>query len=465
MTAPMFLFVLTGVLAVTVALLRKRSSISVTVAAVGAALLASFTFLINLEEPFMVFGLPIKFGTTWRILGRTLALDEGNRAGVGFLYLTGAFVIAGAWVAKTNRNLYYTGLLCIGAIAASLMVQPFLFAALFLEFTALGSVIILVPPGQAGTKSGLRLTVLYTLATLAILFAGWFLENVGVTSATPDLARQTTLLLALGFAVIMVVPPFHFWLPTAAEESNPYALAFVTVMLQSAGLFFLLRFLDSFVWLREVPNLFDGIRFVGTAMIWFGGILSISQTSFTKVMAYALLTDFGVMLLAVGLGTPNGFRLALGLTGVRVVGMSVWALGLAILLKRNGEDQLQSLRGAVYSLQLPVFASLVGVLSIAGFPLTAGFPARWALITSLAPTDPIGAWSIIFALLSVGAVALRWTSIFFQKSIHQERSTLTYVEWVFLGGGVAMCIILGIFPQLFYPWVVEAAAGMTQLFP
>jgi formate hydrogenlyase subunit 3/multisubunit Na+/H+ antiporter MnhD subunit len=263
----------------------------------------------------------------------------------------------------------------------------------------------------------------------------------------------------------MVVPPFHFWLPTAAEESNPYALAFVTVMLQSAGLFFLLRFLDSFVWLREVPNLFDGIRLVGTAMIWFGGILSISQTSFTKVMAYALLTDFGVMLLAVGLGTPNGFRLALGLTGVRVVGMSVWALGLAILLKRNGEDQLQSLRGAVYSLQLPVFASLVGVLSIAGFPLTAGFPARWALITSLAPTDPIGAWSIIFALLSVGAVALRWTSIFFQKSIHQERSTLTYVEWVFLGGGVAMCIILGIFPQLFYPWVVEAAAGMTQLFP
>ena len=465
MSAPFLLLVVTGVLALSVAFLRNRPRSYTVVSAIGSALLAVFSLWITLDEPFEILGLPVKVTSTWLMLGRVFILDESNRAAVGFLYLAGAFIFGGAWVAQPSRNLYYVGLLCLGSVAASFLIQPFLFAALFLEFTAMGAVLILVSPENPTHRGGLRLLILYTLAMMAILFAGWMLENLGVTSATPELAQRATMLLALGFAIIMAVPPFHLWLPATAEKANPYGLAFVTVLLQSAGLFFLLRFLDSYTWLRTVPGLFDMIRWVGIAMVCFGSMLTITQSSFSKVMAYALITDFGVMLLAVGTGIPEGYRLALGLSGVRVVNLAVWAMGLAKILDRPGDDHFQALQGAAYRSPLGAVSALIGVASMAGFPLTAGFPGRWALLSMLATVDPIAGWAIILAFLCVGAATLRWANTLLGSPPDDRTSPSPIVEKLFIGGGIAMCILLGAFPQLLYPWVTDAAAGMAQLFP
>jgi formate hydrogenlyase subunit 3/multisubunit Na+/H+ antiporter MnhD subunit len=464
-SAPLFLLVVTGVLALSVAFLRNRPRSYIVVSAVGSALLAAFSLWITLDEPFEILGLPVKITTTWFVLGRVFILDEGNRAAVGFIYLAGAFIFGGAWVAQPNRNLYYVGLLCLGSVAASFLIQPFLYAALFLEFTAMGAILILISPENPAHRGSLRLLILYTLAMMVILFAGWMLDNLGVTSATPELAQRATMLLALGFAIIMAVPPFHLWLPTAAEKANPYGLAFVTILLQSAGLFFLLRFLDSYTWLRTVPGLFEKIRWVGIAMVCFGSMLTITQRSFSKVMAYALITDFGVMLLAVGTGKPEGYRLALGLSGVRVVNLAVWAMGSAKILDRPGEDHFKALRGAAYRSPLGAVAALIGVASMAGFPLTAGFPGRWALLSTLATMDPIAGWAIILAFLCVGAVTFRWANALIGSPPDERTKSSPLIEKLFIGGGIAMCILLGAFPQLLYPWVTEAAAGMSQLFP
>ncbi len=465
MSAPFVLLSVSGLLAMSVVLFRNRPRTQAAISAIGSTLLAVFALWITLDDPFEVLGLAVKITSTWRILGRSLILDESNRAAVGFLYLAGAFILGGAWVARPNRNLYYIGLLCLGSVAASFLIRPFLFAALFLEFTAMGAVLILVSPETPAHRGGLRLLILYTLAMMVILIAGWMLDNLGVTSATPELAQRATMLIALGFAVIMAVPPFHLWLPPAAEKANPYALSFVTILLQSAGLFFLLRFLDSYTWLRDVPGLFEMIRWVGIAMVCFGSMLAIGQRSFSKVMAYALITDFGVMLLAVGTGISEGYRLALGLSGVRVINLAVWAMGSAKLLDYSGDDHFQALQGAAYRSPFGAASALIGLFSMAGFPLTAGFPGRWALLSTLAGVDPLAGWAIIFAFLCVGAAALRWTNALLGSPLSERIISSTLTETFFLVGGIAMCILLGAFPQLLFPWVTEAAAGMAQLFP
>lgn len=464
MSAPFVLLTVTAVLAMGVALFRNRPRTQAAISAIGSALLAVFALWITLDNPFEILGFAVKITSTWLVLGRALILEESNRAAVGFLYLAGAFIFGGAWVTRPNRNLYYVGLLCLGSVAASFLIQPFLFAALFLEFTAMGAVLVLVSSETPARRGGLRLLILYTLAMMAILIAGWMLDNLGVTSATPELAQRATMLLALGFAVIMAVPPFHLWLPPAAEKSNPYALSFVTILLQSAGLFFLLRFLDSYTWLRTVPGLFEMIRWVGIAMVCFGSMLAIAQRSFSKVMAYALITDFGVMLLAVGTGIPEGYRLALGLSGVRVVNLAVWAMGASKILD-HPDDSFQALQGAAYRSPIGAASALIGLASMAGFPLTAGFPGRWALLSTLATLDPLAGWAIILAFLCVCAAALRWTNALLGSPLDERIMSSTLTETIFLIGGIAMCILLGAFPQLLYPWVTEAAAGMVQLFP
>lgn len=445
--------------------LRGRPRIASAISATASVLIAGFVLLATLEEPFVLIGLPIKLSSTWRVLGRAFILDESNRAAVAFLYFAGAFIFGGAWLTSPGRPFFFVGLVSLAVIAASFMIRPFLFAAIFLELAAMGAVLLLSVGDSPAMSGGLRLLILYTIAMLTILLTGWILESVGVTTATPELAERATQLLALGFAILMAVPPFHLWLPAAARESNPYALAFVTIVLQSAGLLLMLRFLDTYSWLRENETLFLGIRIAATAMVGFGGLWAVAQRKLSGVMAYALLTDFGVMLLAVGSNLPEGFRLALGLSGVRVVSAAMLGLGLSRLEFNRGRRS----PGARPALAIPEpFASaaiLIGLLSLGGFPLTAGFPGRWALITLLAPIDPLASASILLALICLGGITLRWVGIFFIRRAEYSKPSVSLYERVFIGMGIGFCVLLGLFPQILYPWVLQAVAGMSQLMP
>jgi NADH-quinone oxidoreductase subunit N len=445
--------------------LRRRLTLSSGLATLGTVLVAAFSLWAPIDEPITLLGFTVKFSSSWRVLGRSFIMDESNRAAVSYLFMAGAFVFGGAWMARPASGFFFVGLASLGMVVASLLIRPFLFAAVFLELSAMGAVLLIVSPEYPAKRGGLRLLILYTLAMLAILLAGWMVESVGVTSATPDLALQATVLLALGFAVLMAVPPFHIWLPAASRESNPYAFAFVTIILQSAGLFFMLQFLDNYAWLREVALLYPGMRLIGTAMVWLGGLWTLAQRSFSKVMAYALLTDFGVMLIAVGIGSPEGIRIALSLTWVREISLIVMALGATHLLEHAREGEQEGLKGMAYLKPLAVASSLIGLLSVAGFPLTAGFPGRWAILTILGPSDLLASSSVLVASLCLVATAIRWSRIFLGITSSQDIPRLKNTERLFVGGGIIFCIVLGIFPQILYPWVNEAVAGMTQLIP
>ena len=465
MNAPLLIFIFSGIIALAGYVFDERPTLQVIITSVGATLIALFAWFATLNEPILLFKIPIKVGSNWLVLGRTFTLNSANRAAIGFLYIVGAYVFGGAWVSRRGRMFYVAGMATLAFVAASLSIQPFLYAAIFLEFAALAGVLILASRDLSGYRGGMRLLILYSVAMMAVLLAGWMLERVGVSFATSEFTLWATVFLALGFAVLMAVPPFHLWLPTAATESSPYALTFVTVILQSAGLFFLLRFLNAYGWLRELTDLYVGIRIAGIVMVGFGGLLAFTQRVISKAMAYALLTDFGVMLLAVGVGSPEGYKLALGLNGIRVVSLGIWAIGLDWLFERCDKIDPSALRGLAHQCPLAATATLTGILSIAGFPLTAGFPGRWALLSMLAPLDPNASVTIILASLLIGGTAIRWARILIAEPRSEDRAHVTLQAKIILGGGVVMCILLGLFPQLIYPWVVQAAAGITQSVP
>ena len=221
-------------------------------------------------------------------------------------------------------------------------------------------VLILVPPGSRSERGVLNLLVLYTMAMMAILFTGWLLENAGVTSVTPELALRVILLLGLGFAILLFVPPFHYWLPSIVEKVSPYSLAFVAIILQSSGMFFLLRFLDNFAWMRADPLISSAIQIAGIIMIVFGTIVAVAQVSFLKIAVYVLVADIGVSLLAIGSGFDFGTEIAVGLSSVRVFGLALWGLGAALMSKSGYSI------GAGRAALLPTAAALLGVLSPGG---------------------------------------------------------------------------------------------------
>jgi formate hydrogenlyase subunit 3/multisubunit Na+/H+ antiporter MnhD subunit len=201
-------------------------------------------------------------------------------------------------------------------------------------------------------------------------------------------------------------------------------------------------------------------------MISMGSIWALAQQSLRKIMAYTLVSEFGVTLLAIGTNSPAGFQLALGMTGIRAVSLTVLGIGLASIENyqiEHGEGS--SLAGAAYTSPISVIAILTGLLSLAGYPLFAGFPGRWALIETLLVSDLLAGLSLVMSMACLGAIVLKWARIFLSHEHEMTLFSIPLIEKGFIIGGVIFCLLLGIFPQLSYPWVLEAVAGMKQLFP
>jgi formate hydrogenlyase subunit 3/multisubunit Na+/H+ antiporter MnhD subunit len=104
-------------------------------------------------------------------------------------------------------------------------------------------------------------------------------------------------------------------------------------------------------------------------------------------------------------------------------------------------------------------------MSIGGFPLTAGFPGRWALLGVLSEIDVLAASSILFAFFAIGAAVIRWLSVATRRSELVQRTVTALDERILLFGGMGICVLLGAFPQSTFLWVARAASGLPNLVP
>lgn len=466
MSAPLFLFMACALITGVAFTLRNRPTVASIFTAVAIAFLGLFTLLAPIQEPIEILDLPLKFAEGWQILGREFVLSQQTRLMASFMFFTGAFIFAVDWLARPGRYFLSLGVLILTGVQASLLIEPFLYAAILLELVAMLSVLMLYTSSSRSNTQVIYLLVVYTIALMAVLLTGWFLENTAVTSSTPDLARQVIVLLTFGFALLMVVPPFHFWLPPLAGRSSPYALIFVVAMMQTAGLFFMFRFLDTYIWLRASDFFLDIIRWLSLLSMGIGTLMASAQRSFVRAMLYLILFDLGVTLMAVAQNSPTAYQIALGLTTVRIISLSVWALGATLLLA-DSDQGVKGILGIGHGRPILVFGTIVGGLSLVGFPLTAGFPGRWGLFIILRQGGFIESILILLGIV-IGSLTLlrwgRWMLMPADGSVDRirEHPAGRWESNVLLGGTI-MCFLLGVFPQLIYPWIATIVNSLENL--
>lgn len=461
MKAPLFIFLMTALSMILLGITRRRHFFSGILVGAFSVIIAIFILYIPLDEALTVFGLSVRFDGRWLLLGRSFLLNQNNRAAIGYVYLAGGFILAGAWTARPVRLYYSLGMGILGLVAASLLIDPFIFAAIFIELAVIGSTLILSSREPGKARGGLRLLSLYTLAMLAILLVGWGIELSEVQIDVEGLDLTLQLLLGFGFAILISIPPFHTWIPIAAEENHPFTWSVIAVVLNGAALFFIVRFISNFSWLYENEMLFPFIRTIGAIMTLISAFWSVLQRDLQKMASYALISDLGVMLIAIGLGSREGFQLALGLTGARVISIACLSMGLMQVWKIKQNLATDDMSRSFVPSTLASTAILVGLLSLAGFPLTAGFPGRWGLLAIVAPMDQFGWIAIIGAMGILGIAAIRSSFALLNKSSDIHYDIADWKEKIYLGGGVFLTIVLGIFPQLLFPWIIKALEGIA----
>ena len=455
MSAPLLLILLGIVLAISAFALRARGWIPWLIAAGGSILLAAVALGIVLGEPFEIMGIVIRLEAGWTFLGRSLVLRPESRALVSFVFVSGAILLASGWVSDAPRRLASVGLLMLLALAAALMVQPFVFSPTLIAAAAILGCLVVVRPDGRGGRAPPRLMVTYSLGMMAILIAGWLIEVGGASVSPESPVRAASVLLALGLAILVITPPFHTWLTASSDEAHPLAFVFVAAVLQTGGLFLLVNSLASYAWMRTDPLVYAFLRGIGLLMIGLGGLWCLVERRAPRLIAYTLLVDFGISLLALSLATPDGSRIALGMASIRPISLAVWAAGVTHLFAPGASDSQagRSIR------KISAAAALLGALSLAGFPLTAGFHGRWMTLGNAQGGDVTAAAAVVFGLGAAWLAIGRWARGLSAHPSEDGRS-LGRARSIALAVGSATIVLLGLQPAWLFGWVSSALGGL-----
>ncbi|NUM47674.1 MAG: hypothetical protein HUU38_23465 [Anaerolineales bacterium] len=477
MSAPFLWGIVPLLVGVGLLALRRWERPVAWVGAVFTLLLAASLWLLPVNQAVRVGPWSLRLGEVLAVFGRRFVIAEADRGIFALIYFLAGLWFLGAVATRPGKLFVPLGLISVVMWVGALAVEPFLYAALFLEMAVLVSVPFLRPPGGEAGPGVLRYLVFQTLGMPFILFTGWMLGQVNPELADPAQLILPATLAGFGFALLMAVFPFHTWLPMLAEEVHPYPAAFIFSMLPLVVALFGVGFLNEFSWLRNAPAVFALLRGVGFLMTLTGGVWAAFDFSarrryfpfkarhLGRMLGFATVITTGFSLLAISQGNAAGLEAFFGALVPRAINFWLWALALTVLRAHTGTLDFFALQGAGRRFPLTAVALILAQFSVAGFPLLAGFPSRVALLTTLAETNLFGAVGTMLGGLGLLVVAIRTLAILVMPpeetpdlAPHAEEA-LSARLW--LSVGLILLVLLGLFPQ----WLAPLLAPLPLAFP
>jgi formate hydrogenlyase subunit 3/multisubunit Na+/H+ antiporter MnhD subunit len=413
--------------------------------AVALALTAQF---VPMEVALKIGSYSFRIEAAFTILGRSLVIPPTEGSLLALIYGAAALWFFGAEASKTAPRLVPLGFMIIALMVASIAVQPFLYAALFIEMAILLAIPLLTsiyrPPG----RGVVRFLIYQTLAMPFILLAGWLLAGVEASPGDTALTTQSAAMLGLGFAFLLAIFPLYSWIPLLIEENSPYIVGFLLWILPTITLIFGAGFLDRYSWLRSSPELILALRYVGLLMVVTGGAFAAFQRHLGRIMAYGSIAETGFAILALSLDFRLGIPILFLLIPARALGLAVWSLSLTIIKENVETMRFGPSRGVLRITPLAGAGMIVATLSTSAFPLLAGFPSRLALWEGLSHTSLSAALWMAIGILGLLTSAFRSLAVI---SMADEYTGWTFREtptqMTMLGLGIVGLFILGLFPQ------------------
>jgi formate hydrogenlyase subunit 3/multisubunit Na+/H+ antiporter MnhD subunit len=455
MNAPL-LFILTPLAAAVASFfffpLRPRSVILMATAL--AAGLAWTAATIPLDAPLVLFHFPIPVTGTLFLLGRQfIALFGGTLA-----IAPNRFFLPGGWIV-------------LSLFSASLFVQPFLYAAFFLFLSVLVLSLLLSDPSHPVPRGSIRWIAYSSLGMLFLLLAGSKLPRFEDIPSSPEDVESLFVQLSLGFGLLLSFPPFHFWLPDVVDDSPPYAVSFILSLYIGAVVFFLLRFLDGFSWLRLSPETYLVLKVGGVGMCLVGGFFSVFQNRLGRCIGYLSLCNLGMILLSLSVPGPVGAQTTMVLLAARGFSLLVWGVSFHALRTKHAEDNPTALRGVAAQRPLAFSAAMISALSLVGAPGLMSFPPLWAVLHSLSRSADAGfppfipPAALLLSLVAGVLSFLRFARPMLHLTVAAPAATAEKSRSVrlFLLGSIVCLFLLGIFPQLYFPWVANSANAFKNI--
>lgn len=229
--------------------------------------------------------------------------------------------------------------------------------------------------------------LLYGVAFIYGVTGSTSLDRVGTMIAAQSMSGSPMILLGVGlllvgFAFKVAAVPFHMWSPDVYEGAPAVVTGFMSTGVKAAAI---AAFARVFLTALE-PMIADWapvLWAIAAATMVVGTVVGVAQTSLKRMLAYSSIAHGGYMLLGILAGNDVGKAAILFYLAAYAL-TNLGAFGIIALLgsKDRANDDLRDYAGLWHS--HPALAALMTMflLSLGGFPPTAGFIGKWYVFSA-----------------------------------------------------------------------------------
>ncbi|MFW6077389.1 MAG: NADH-quinone oxidoreductase subunit L [Hyphomicrobiales bacterium] len=250
----------------------------------------------------------------------------------------------------------------------------------------------------------------------------------------------------------------HTWLPDAMEGPTPVSALIHAATMVTAGVFLVARMSPFF---EVAPAAQTLVIAVGAITAIFAASVGLVQTDIKRVIAYSTCSQLGYMFVAMGVGA---YGVGMFHLFTHAFFKALLFLGAGSVIHAMGDEQDMRNMGGLFSrLKITWAVMLIGTLALTGFPLTAGYFSKDAVIeaafASESPVAQVAFWLVLVAALFTAFYSWRLMFLTFHgrprasrevmSQAHESPNVMLVPLYVLAAGS----LFAGI---LFYDWFIGA---------
>ncbi len=375
-----------------------------------------------------------------------LDLDALNRI-FGIAALIALIALAIFANARPNRYEDCAILMMAGGAVSALFVGDLVSFVAAAALAGLAAAwIVFCSPIEGANRAGVRLLIWNGLEGLLLLVGVAFHLSGGAAGTV--YARLDIASIGGGciFAALMIrvgAPLAHVWVKDTISHASPLGGAALSAFATMLGVYALARFFPA------EPLLMP----IGAGMIVVGALYAATVDDVRAAGAYGLMTQTGVCVALIGVGSPLAVAAAEGHIFTATFVFAALQMALGAVLARRGAVRLSQFEGLARAMPITTALLLVTGLAAASTPGFALYATQAVALESTAQWELRWLW----ALIAAGSAVL-FVSLALRPALAAHRHGGKDVRFneapfsMLLGAGVAafFCISIGLAPNWLY---------------
>jgi NADH-quinone oxidoreductase subunit N len=331
----------------------------------------------------------------------------------------------------------------------------FIFVALELVTISFYVLVSFTRRNPVTLEAGTKYLVLSALSTAFLVYGiAWIFGVTGQTNlhrltealANPVTDRSAALLgmvfvlVALGFKIAAV--PFQIWVPDVYQGAPTPVTAYLSVASKAAGFVVLLRVLVPFLTLPQTQRL---IALIALLTLIYGNLAALPQANLKRLLAYSSIAHAGYLLIGVVCFDVRAvtFYLAAYLL------MTILSFTVLVIVAQQTGDEISDFDGLAKRSPFLAFAMLIGMISLAGVPFTAGFLGKFFIFYAAISQRQI--ILVIVGILTVGCGFYYYLKVvramYWQSSEKTDKIPVNAVSRVAISALIIATLWFGVYPQ------------------